>query len=157
MVNKSKNIGTAGESAVVKVLRPYFPHAERLILAGAQDQGDIGHCGQFIFEVKAGKTAEQAGDGLLAKWTNETLAEVYNRNRVDSRVDTGILVLKRAGVGAANAHRWWAYISIADLAQLTRGEYIPAHTVMTRLELGQLLDMLADLGHAEDPEDVLAS
>lgn len=154
MVNKSKAIGTSAESAVVKALKPYFPHAERLALAGAEDQGDIGHCGDFVFEVKAGKTAETAGDGLLAKWVLET-----ERERGARGVDYGVLVLKRAGVGPANAHRWWAYVPIGDLARWTGGEYIPKdfHILTVRLELGQLLDMLADLGFIEDPEDVLAS
>lgn len=156
MVNKSKSIGTAGETAVVKAVKPYFPQAERLALAGDQDQGDIGHCGEFIFEVKAGHTAENAGDGLLSKWTLETAAEVQNRG-----VLYGILVLKRKGVGAANAHKWWAYVDVEDLAHWTGGEYIPNRflgTLSVRLELGQLLDLLADLGYTVDnPEDILAS
>lgn len=154
MVNKSKAIGTAAESAVVKVLRPYFPSAERLALAGQDDQGDIGHCGEFVFEIKAGKTAETAGDGLLAKWVQET-----ERERVARGVAFGILVLKRAGVGPANAHRWWAYVKLEDIAELTGGEYLPRGGVATvRLELCQLLDMLADLGFTvDDPEDLLAS
>jgi hypothetical protein len=156
MVNRSKAIGTAGESAVVKIVLPYFPQAERLALAGAQDEGDIGHCGDFIFEVKSGKAAENAGDGLLAKWTLETAAEVQNRG-----VQYGVLILKRKGVGLANAHRWWAYVDVEDLARWTGGEYIPNRfngTLSVRLELGQLLEMLADLGlTVDDPEAILAT
>ncbi len=153
MVNKSKAIGTKAESAVVKVLQPYFPDAERLALAGQDDQGDIGHCGHFVFEVKAGHTAETAGDGLLAKWCAET-----ERERIARGVAFGILVLKRAGVGPANAQRWWAYVRIEDLASWTGGEYIPRSDFHVRLELGQLLDMLTDLDLTEvDPEVLVAS
>lgn len=154
MVNKSKAIGTKAESAVVKVLQPYFPDAERLALAGQEDQGDIGHCGDFVFEIKSGKAAETAGDGLLSKWVQET-----ERERQARGVAFGILVLKRAGVGPANAHRWWAYVLDRDFVEWAGGYYRSRSGMVTvRLELGQLLDMIADLGYtADDPEVLVAS
>ena len=57
MTNKPKAIGTFAETAVKNVLLPFFPDADRGAQTGNQDQGDIRHCGQFVFEVKGGKAA----------------------------------------------------------------------------------------------------
>lgn len=141
MANRPKAIGTAAETAVLKQILPYFPTAERLSLKGANDEGDIGHCGEFIFEVKGGKQTHQIGDGLLAKWMDEALTEARNRG-----VGYGVLVVQRKGVGAPNARRWWVYVTGGDLADIMGGVWIPASFVPIRLELGDFLDLLGDQG-----------
>lgn len=142
MVNRPKDIGTRAESAVVKQILPYFPTAERLALKGEDDEGDIGHCGDFIFEVKGGKQTTQIGDGKLAKWMEEAEREAQNRG-----VHFGVLVTQRAGFGLPNARRWWAFVRIEDLAEICGGFYAPGAFAPVRLELGVFLDLLADQGY----------
>lgn len=142
---RPKDIGTAGETAVLKKVINYFPRGKRIVLHGNKDHGDIGDCGRFIFEVKAGKQAHQIGDKQLASWMTETMVEAENAG-----VRYGILVTARAGVGAPNAHRWWAHVLTSDFAELTGGSYFPAEFSTIRLELGHLLDLLADQGHTPD-------
>ncbi|MGC5012581.1 hypothetical protein ACLQ2R_17595 [Streptosporangium sp. DT93] len=114
MVNKPKAVGTAAESAVVRALRTLgFPHAERRALAGAYDLGDITGCPGLVFEVKGGEAAKNASDGLITDWMAETEAE-----RANARADVGVLVLQRRGIGASNAHRWWAILRLSDVVRL---------------------------------------
>lgn len=104
MVNKPKALGTKAESAVVEVLKANgFPYAERRALKGSLDQGDVAGTIGLCWEVKGGKTAWYASDGLIAEWMAETEAE-----RINARADIGVLVVQRKGIGPANAHRWWA-------------------------------------------------
>lgn len=110
MTARPKDIGTAAETAVVKALRQLgFPHAERRALAGAHDLGDITGTPGVVWEIKGGNAAKTASDGQVEKWLDET--ECERRNAGAGR---GVLVIQRAGIGAANAHRWWA---------VTRGPY----------------------------------
>src|SRR6187402_1700806 len=110
MVNRSKNIGTAAESAVVKVCkRMGFPDAHRNSLHGAVDVGDIWIHRHVVVEVKGGEAAKTASDGQLDAWMRETRTE---RNSHDA--DIGILVVARKGVGPANADRWHAYMTIEE-------------------------------------------
>ncbi|MFI7628440.1 hypothetical protein [Microbispora rosea] len=104
--NKSKEKGTAAETAVVKVLRANgFPHAERRTLKGIHDQGDITGCIGLCFEVKGGDAAKNASDNQITAWIAETETE-----RINASADIGILVVQRRGVGPANADRWWAIL-----------------------------------------------
>lgn len=143
MVNKPKKIGTEAETGVLKKILPYFPTAERLVLHGDRDQGDIAHCGDFIFEVKGGAQAKQFGDGQLAKWMEEAQKEAGHRG-----VRFGVLVTARAGFSAReNAHRWWAWLRIEDFAEIAGGFYRPGRFATVRLELCDLLELLADQGY----------
>lgn len=144
MVSRPKNIGTAAESAVLKQITPYFRQAKRLVLAGAADRGDIGDTGDFIFEVKGGHTAERAEPGDIAAWMEEARVEARN-----SRVPFGVLVTKRKAVGHANARKWWVWLRIEDLAELTGGFYRSGRHVPVRLELGDFLELIADHGYTD--------
>lgn len=105
-MNRSKAKGTAAESAVVTFLRANgFPHAERRALAGADDLGDVLVTAGVIVECKAGAAAEQASDGQIAAWLDET-----ERERVNANAALALLVTKRKGKGAANAGQWWAHL-----------------------------------------------
>jgi len=101
---RPKDIGTAAESAVVKYLRENgFGNAERRALRGGNDCGDITGCGPIVIEVKAGKAAEGASDGLVQAWLAE--AETERRN---ARADVAVLVMKRKGKSGNSAGDWWA-------------------------------------------------
>lgn len=146
MTNKPKAIGTAAETAVTRHLRDNgFPNAERLTLKGSSDEGDIGHCGRFIFEVKGGQMAKTAGDALISKWIEEAEVERINR-----RVDFGILVTARAAFGAKRVGKWWAWLTLRDLAEITGGAYFAAERIVVRMELGALLQLLGDQGYMDD-------
>jgi len=67
-VSKSKQKGTAAETAVVRYLRslnfqhagPAFPNAERRALSGGKDMGDIAGIPDTVIEVKAAETLKLA-------------------------------------------------------------------------------------------------
>ena len=114
MANRSKDIGTKAESAVVAAARRLgFPGAERRALAGVHDLGDILLAPGAIVEVKGGNAARTASDLDIERWLTET-----ERERVNARADVAFLVVQRAGVGAPNAHRWHAYFRNAWIADL---------------------------------------
>jgi len=118
MVNRPKAIGTAAETAVVRAARTNgFGTAERRALAGAADRGDILLCPGAILEVKGGDAARHASDLDIDRWLNETDTE---RRHADA--DIALLVVQRRGVGAPNAHRWWAWIRLGNLEQLRAPE-----------------------------------
>jgi hypothetical protein len=104
MTNRSKALGTAAESAVVKALRANgFPGAERRALHGSADLGDILVCPGVIAEVKGGNAARIASDAQVLVWLAQTEVE-----RVNARADEALLIIARKGIGTANADRWWA-------------------------------------------------
>ncbi len=108
-MNRPKQIGTAAETAVVNTARTRgFPHAERVVLHGTNDQGDVhltpGLCPGVIIEVKGGDTARSASDKLIDTWLHETETE-----RRHAGAAHAFLVTQRRGVGAPNAHHWWAW------------------------------------------------
>lgn len=75
MVNRSKQRGTAWESAIVAYLQERgWPHAERRALNGVRDRGDIAGLPGVVIEAK--NTRDQA----LGSWINEANAEAANAN-----------------------------------------------------------------------------
>lgn len=142
MANRPKDIGTKAETAVLKQILPYFPTAERLSLKGVADEGDIGHCGDFIFEVKGGKQTHLIGDQKLAQWMGEAIIEATNR-----QIGYGVLVVQRKGFGYPRARRWWVYLPGGDLAEIMGGHWLPPGFVPVRMELGDFLELLADQGY----------
>lgn len=105
-MSRSKQIGTKAETAVVRVLREFWPNTERRALKGALDIGDIVNAGRgIVWEVKGGDAARGAGDGQIETWLDET-----ERERSNARADLGVLVVQRKSIGLANAGRWWAII-----------------------------------------------
>lgn len=142
MVNRPKNIGTAAETAVVRAARRLgFPNADRLTLTGAHDRGDVGLCPGVIVEVKGGDAARDASDALIESWLRETQREIDN-----ARAAHGFLVVQRRGVGATNAHRWWAWWRLAWIA----GYGDDATPV--RMQLGDALHLLRTAGYGEPPD-----
>lgn len=113
-VSRSKQIGTEGETAVVRFLADNgWPHAERRALRGTNDYGDVTGTPALCWEVKAGHAAEACQDADLRQWQDQTDAETKH-----SRADLGILVIKRKGKGTPNVGQWWAWMRVEDLAGL---------------------------------------
>jgi hypothetical protein len=150
MTNKPKAIGTAAETAVVRALRANgFPNAERRVLHGVLDQGDVTGTPGIAWEVKGGKQAKTASDYDIEIWIGEALAECDN-----AREDYGVLVVQRAGVGPANADRWWAYVTANTLTALNRcDEWVDDgrfdDSAPARLLLRDLLPILRRAGYGE--------
>jgi hypothetical protein len=114
MTNKPKNIGTAAETAVVRYLRANgWANADRLVLRGRKDIGDITIQWPIVIELKAGHAAENASDGQVEKWLEET-----NNERLHADYQLGALVMKRKGFSAANAGSWWVVMEAGQYDDL---------------------------------------
>lgn len=108
-MSKSKQKGTAAETAVVRYLRSFdfkglgqpFPNAERRALSGNRDMGDVAGIPGTVIEVKAAETLK------LAEWQRETLAEKAN-----AEADRCLLVVKRK---YKPIHQWDAYVPAKQL------------------------------------------
>ena len=144
---RSKDIGTDGERAVLNVVRDFWPTARREVLHGHKDLGDIVGCDPVMFEVKAGKQARQFGDAQLAGWMAET-----EKERLQGGMRFGVLVTQREGFGLPRAAKWWAFVTAAALGDMLGA---PGHDNSTpvRMELGLLLNLLADQGFTPDVDD----
>jgi hypothetical protein len=141
MANKSGAIGTATETAVVKVLRQYWPEAERRRLRGAEDWGDITGTPGIVWEVKGGAAARAASDAQIYNWLQETETE-----RLNARAAIGVLVVQRKGIGAPNAGMWWAiFQSLPILSPYDRAESLVEMPV--RMYLSTACSMLKDWGY----------
>lgn len=104
MANLSKNKGTAAETAVVRFAwSKGFTYAERIALAGANDQGDIVlmRDPKIIIEVKAGKSAQTASLGQISKWLDDT-----RRERDNANAKHGLLIIQRQGFGNTRVGSW---------------------------------------------------
>lgn len=148
MANRPKNIGTAAETAVVRAARRHgFPHADRLTLTGSQDRGDVGLCPGVILEVKGGEAARRASDQLIATWLAET-----ERERINAGAHLAFLVTQRPGIGAPNAHRWWAHMTLTTLLHLADGydyDRGPTGRIPLRMTLDSALALLRDAGYGQ--------
>lgn len=146
MSSKGKVIGTRTESAIVKVARDFgFPFADRHVMKGAKDEGDIWLCPGLIIEAKGGKAAERASDQQVWLWLEETEKEIAHAGAT-----TGLLVAKRAGVGEANAHLWWAYFTMTRFLDLVGAPEITDYQEGTvRMTLHSALALLRGAGWGE--------
>jgi len=154
MVNRPKQIGTAAETAVVRAARRLgFPNADRLTLTGSQDRGDIGLCPGVILEVKGGAAAKDASDTLVDAWLDET-----NREASHAGADVAFLVVQRRGVGAPNAHRWWAWWRLGWLDHVRDYEarVLGLENMPVRMLLADALQLVRAAGYGE-PVDTAAT
>lgn len=151
-MNRPKKIGTAAETATVQALRRHgFPHAERRALTGTHDQGDITGTPGICWEVKGGTAAKTASDRQVAEWLTET-----ERERIASSSDIGVLVLARAGIGPANAERWWAVVDLAVIMNAhpwAQGQCLP-YNIPIRMRLGELCGVLQAAGYGSPEADL---
>jgi hypothetical protein len=145
MVNRPKAIGTAAETAVVRAARRHgFPGADRLTLTGRHDRGDVGLCPGVILEVKGGETARNASDALVESWLDESSREAFHAS-----ADVAFLVVQRRGVGAPNAHRWWAWWRLGWLEHLRAPETRDVEPTPVRMQLGHALRLLRAAGYGD--------
>ncbi len=101
MARRPKDIGTSGETAVVKFLQSSgFPYAERRALHGSLDLGDITGTPGLVWEVKAGEAAMTASDNQIIAWLQETETE-----RLNAGAGMATLVVQRR---RKNPRDWWA-------------------------------------------------
>lgn len=109
MVNKPKNKGTYTETAFVKYLQLVgWPHAERRVLQGALDKGDVIGTPGVCWECKVADAGFKLGP-----WLRETQTERQNSNS-----EWGVLVCKPKGLGASSVHRWPAVMRQGDFDRL---------------------------------------
>ena len=124
-MSRSKNVGTAAETAVVTYLRNHgFPHAERRALAGTHDLGDITGTPGIVWEIKSIIN----GRGAYPSWMRETETERLNAGNAD----LGILVVKPAGLGDRNIDRWHTVTPLPvleSLLTLSAANPLPAETI----------------------------
>lgn len=109
-MSKSKQKGTAAETAVVNYMRDHgFPGAERRALNGNADKGDINAGPGLCIEVKAHKRYS------IPEWMTETAIEAIN-----ARADYGVLIIKPVGVGTTRTADWWCVMSLEQMLNLLR-------------------------------------
>jgi len=109
-VSRNKAKGTSAETAVVNYLiASGYVHAERRALAGVNDKGDIAGLPGVCIEVKAHKSYS------IPAWLKELAAE-----KVNSKAEVGILVVKPVGVGSANTGNWWAIMPLSEATELLK-------------------------------------
>lgn len=106
MVNKPKIKGTAAETRVVKYLTANGLRANRVVMKGSRDEGDIhiigGHgCVSCILEVKGGKQTQAIGRKTRELWLEETVIEAANTGSV-----RGFLVIAKHGSSVHDYHVW---------------------------------------------------
>lgn len=147
-MSKSKAIGTRAETAVVKAARARgFAGADRHVMKGALDEGDVWLCPGVIIECKGGEMARSASDNLIDQWMGEVERETANAG-----AEIGFLVVQRRAVGEANAHRWWAIMTSSTFATLIMGEPAELHGLV-RMTLEDALIILRAAGWGDELED----
>jgi hypothetical protein len=149
-MSRSKQIGTAAETAVVRAARSRgFPWADRYALHGRHDQGDVFLCPGVIVEVKGGDWARKASDSLIDDWLTET-----ERERINAQASVGFLVVQRAAVGPANAQRWSAWWRLHWLMGLMPNQGIPPelYDQPVRLSLEGSLAIIRHAGYGSPLE-----
>lgn len=109
-MTRSKAKGTAFETFILPVFRLYYPDAERRVLSGIHDKGDLLLPGERRFVVEAKHHA--ALD--LAGWMKEAKREALNAG-----VPYAVVVHKRVGHGKPEDQ--WVTTTLGDfLALATR-------------------------------------
>ncbi|WP_326564534.1 hypothetical protein [Micromonospora peucetia] len=154
MKTRPRDIGTRAESAVVRHLTANgWPTAERRSLRGALDAGDITGTPSICWEVKGGEAARTASDLTISRWMDE-----LDRERINATADIGVLVVQRAGIGPANAGRWWAVLPLSTVALLRVGIQPPPNRAVVadapvRMLLADAVTLLRAAGYGTPPAD----
>ncbi len=99
-MSKSKQKGTAAETAVVKYFKENgFPKVERRALQGSLDKGDISGIQDVCLEIKDHRTMNLSG------WVKELEVEMQN-----SQALTGAVIHKKRGT--LDVGEWYATIPV---------------------------------------------
>lgn len=147
MVNRSGNIGTAAETAVVKAIKRngIFPLVERRRLKGAKDEGDLTGTPRTVWSVKGGDYARTATDNKIAGWLEE-----LEKQRVNAGAEIGVLVVQRKNIGLPNADQWWAIVTRQTYEQIMGRSLLLALPMVTmRFVLDDLCWLLRLCGYGE--------
>jgi hypothetical protein len=109
-MNRSKQKGTAAETAVVRWLQANgHPYAERRSLHGANDRGDVAGVPGVVIEIKNCKTVDLAG------WVTELKTEMLN-------ADAGIGAVIHKRRGTTDVGEWYATMPVSVFNKLLNGE-----------------------------------
>ena len=99
-MSKSKQKGTAAETAVVNYLKSKGrKHVERRSLNGSNDRGDIAGLPGVVIEVKNHARME------LSQWVSELEVEMAN-----DKADTGVVIHKKKGT--TDVGQWYATMPV---------------------------------------------
>lgn len=99
-MSKSKQKGTAAETAVVNYLKSKGrKHVERRSLSGSSDRGDIAGLPGVVIEVKNHARME------LSQWVSELEVEMAN-----DKADTGVVIHKKKGT--TDVGQWYATMPV---------------------------------------------
>lgn len=148
MVNRPKQIGTEFESALAKYLQANgFPDAERKVLHGSKDIGDVASQRYNVaFEAKAGQAAIGASRAQILAWLMEAETERYN-----GEWDYVPLVVKTPGVGDTKFGQTRTYWWLHDL-MLLRGyppEIAPAPNAVVMMNLEDTVAQFRARGYGD--------
>ena len=115
-MSKSKQKGTAAETAVVRYINQFGWNTERRALTGSADMGDITGV-PVVIEVKNHRVMK------LAEWVDEAKVEAAN-----AQVGVGVVWHKRRGKGSPG--EWYvtmtghAFLWLLDAAEAADGDEI---------------------------------
>lgn len=106
-MNRNKAKGTTYESAIVAYLRESgYPYADRRVLSGRDDQGDI----RLGDGVSVTLEAKNQASIALSQFVDEAMAE-----RKNAKVDFAAAVIKRRGKGVAESYAVMPLWLLVDL------------------------------------------
>lgn len=109
-MNRSKAVGTWTEARTLDYVKCNgFPEANRRVLHGSKDFGDILMCPGFILSVKGGGSAEALQYADLEKWIIALREQCFHAGGDHGLFFRGMLVTKRRGYGAQRAGFWWTH------------------------------------------------
>lgn len=107
-MSKSKQKGTAAETAVVNYLKSKGrKHVERRSLSGSSDRGDIAGLPGVVIEVKNHARME------LSQWVSELEVEMAN-----DKADTGVVIHKKKGT--TDVGQWYATMPVEVWYELAK-------------------------------------
>lgn len=152
MTNKPRKIGTQFTTDVITYLRANgFEQAELRNQAGEHDKGDVVGIIDVAIECKGGARAETAGDALVERWLGETETE-----RCNADAQVGILVMKRASYGKANAGKWWAVMPLDTVRHLVSDAFYDTnpYTFPVRMHLAHAVQLLRAAGYGTPEQEV---
>lgn len=106
--------GPLFEAQVVGFLQEHgFPFAERRVMGGSRDRGDVAGIPGVCLEIK--NQAKQT----LAEWLDEAIAEAAHSGRGVERLELPIVIHKRRGRGSAGDS--YATMDVWTLVELLKG------------------------------------
>jgi Holliday junction resolvase len=112
MANKSKQKGSAYETALVNLFNKSGFRAQRLVLAGANDMGDIElFIEKYIYVIEA-KNHKKLTPKLLKEFKQQTLKEQVNylmskASELDPNETIPLLIVKNHGTSILNSDVWF--------------------------------------------------